>query len=172
MSDLDGFDALIAGSNPSMVVVSAAAGDEVDACLVGFHSQCSIEPVRYAVWLSKANHTHRLAVQAEVLGVHWLRPSQRDLASSVGSVSLDRRADKMAAIPWHRGPGGAVLIDDVAGSFVGRVVHTHDDGDHVCFVLEPCSATGDGEDVLRFDAVRDLDPGHDADPSKPPREPG
>ena len=40
--------------------------------MVGFHSQCSVDPGRFAVWLSKANHTYGVALRAEVFAVHFL----------------------------------------------------------------------------------------------------
>ena len=51
-----------------MFVVGAAADGDADACLVGFTSQCSIEPPRFAVFLSKANHTYELASRADDAG--------------------------------------------------------------------------------------------------------
>jgi flavin reductase (DIM6/NTAB) family NADH-FMN oxidoreductase RutF len=158
------FDGLVAAGNTAMVVVAAADGDEADACLVGFHCQCSIDPVRYAVWLSKANRTFRLAERARALTVHWLAQEHRDLAAAAGSVSLDDDPAKMRRVRWHAGPEGAPVLDDAPGGMVGLVLHTHDDGDHVCFVLEPVAAwRHDLRDVLRFDDVRGLEPGHEAD---------
>ena len=43
---------IVAGLDAAMVVVTVAVGDERDGCLVGFHSQSSIDPRRYVVWLS------------------------------------------------------------------------------------------------------------------------
>jgi flavin reductase (DIM6/NTAB) family NADH-FMN oxidoreductase RutF len=60
-----------------MVIVTAAANGERSGCLVGFHSQCSIEPLRWAVWISRVNHTWPVARAARVLGVHF--PSVDDL---------------------------------------------------------------------------------------------
>jgi flavin reductase (DIM6/NTAB) family NADH-FMN oxidoreductase RutF len=166
-ADLDRatFDALVAAGNTAMVVVAATDGDEVDACLVGFHCQCSIEPLRYAVWLSKANHTYRLARGARALAVHWLNREDRDLAAATGSVSLDRDPAKMTRLDWSPGPDGAPMLDDAPGGFVGSIERLHDDGDHVCFVLDPVVAwrRDPVDDVLRFADVRALEPGHDAD---------
>jgi flavin reductase (DIM6/NTAB) family NADH-FMN oxidoreductase RutF len=170
--DQDAFDALIEASDPSMVVVAARAEGEVDACLVGFHTQCSIDPLRYAVWLSKANHTYHVAKRAGLLAVHWLPQGDLSLASRVGSVTLDGDRAKMDALAWHVRPDGAVELDGARGLFVGRVVGVHDDGDHVCFVLEPVDAHGEQGAVLRFSEARRLDAGHDADPSVPPRSGG
>src|SRR5689334_11139698 len=64
------FDLIVADLDYPLFVVSAAAGDDADACLVGFTSQCSIEPRRFAVFLSKKNHTYEVAGRASVLIVH------------------------------------------------------------------------------------------------------
>ena len=63
--------------DPALVVITAADGAERAGCLVGFHSQCSIGPDRYAVWLSKANHTYRVGMLAEVFAVHFLGAEDR-----------------------------------------------------------------------------------------------
>src|SRR3982750_801842 len=56
-----------------MLIVTAAAGGQRAGCLVGFATQCSIDPPRMLVCVSKANHTYRVAVDADVLAVHFLR---------------------------------------------------------------------------------------------------
>lgn len=161
----EAFDALVAAANTSMVVVTASAGDETDACLVGFHCQCSIDPLRYAVWLSKANHTYRIASRARFLAVHWLATGDHELARAAGAVTLDDDPAKMQRVTWHAGPEGAPVLDDAAGGMVGRIEHRHDDGDHMCFVVTPVAAwhRGDASDVLRFTDVRDIEAGHDAE---------
>lgn len=163
------FDRTIAAANPSMVIVTARAGDELDACLVGFHSQCSIDPLRYAVWLSAANRTTDIARNASALRVHWIAAHRRDLAELAGGQSLDRHPDKMAQLRWRDAGDGTVLLDGANGSIAGPIVHRHDDGDHVCFVIEPFDATPATDPVLRYTDVRHIAPGHDADPSAPPR---
>lgn len=180
MSDLDdspdhagfdetAFDRTIATANSAVVIVTARAGDEVDACLVGFHSQCSIDPLRYAVWLSAANHTTRIARDASALRVHWIAEDRRDLAEIAGGQSLDRNPDKMTQLRWRDAGDGTALLDDANGSIAGTVVRSHDDGDHVCFVIKPFDASPATEPVLRFTDVHGIVAGHDADPSVPPR---
>jgi hypothetical protein len=39
-------------------------------------------------------------------------------------------------------------------------VETLDVGDHVAFVLEPDDGAAERADVIGFDTVRDIDPGH------------
>jgi flavin reductase (DIM6/NTAB) family NADH-FMN oxidoreductase RutF len=157
------FDALVGATDPAMIVVTAALEDDRDGCLVGFHSQCSIAPERYAVWLSKANRTYRLALLAEHLVVHLLGSGDADLAELFGASTGDE-VDKFASCAWHRDERGAVIVDRLRHRFVGRRHAVIDAGtDHVCFVLEPLEATGDGpSEPLRLSAVGDLTPGHAA----------
>src|SRR5690242_21817117 len=99
----DAFDALTAGTDPAMLVVTTADGDERGGCLVGFHCQSSIDPPRYAVWLSKANHTYRLALHATHLGLHFLGAEHRDLAEHFGTLTGDE-TDKLAGVATEAGP--------------------------------------------------------------------
>jgi flavin reductase (DIM6/NTAB) family NADH-FMN oxidoreductase RutF len=159
------FEALVASMDAAMVVVTAAAGDQRDGCLVGFHSQCSIDPPRYAVWLSVANRTHELAhLGATHLGVHVLGVGDHDLAQLFGGETGDQ-VDKLARCDWDAGPGGVPLLRRCPTRFVGRIVESAAGvGDHDGFVLDVVEATVDGDRVvpLRLAAATDIDPGHDA----------
>ena len=66
------FDRIAATIDPPMVIVTTRAGDEMDGCLVGFSTQCSIDPLRYLVGLSVTNRTYELAMRASTLVVHVL----------------------------------------------------------------------------------------------------
>ncbi|MGW0419027.1 flavin reductase family protein [Streptomyces sp. NPDC003015] len=161
-----GMDAFIDRLDPDMCVVTAATDGDRAGCLVGFASQCSIEPVRYAVWLSKANRTYRVARTADRLAVHLLTREQRGLAELFGGETGDR-TDKFAQVRWREEAGGAVVLEDAAAWFVGKVVQRVEGGDHVGFVLEP-EAWGDREDtggakLLRLSDAVSISPGHPAD---------
>jgi hypothetical protein len=54
----DHFGTIASSLDAALIVVTAAEGRQRAGCLVGFHSQSSIEPWRYCVWLSKANYTY------------------------------------------------------------------------------------------------------------------
>ncbi len=86
--DSDAFDGLMSSLDTPLVVVTTAVGDERGGCLVGFHAQSGIDPGRYCLWLSKANHTYRLALRSTHLGVHFLTEDQLWLAE------LLRHADR------------------------------------------------------------------------------
>ncbi|MGQ4435554.1 flavin reductase family protein [Streptomyces sp. SAS_260] len=161
MTELDPFTDLL---DPPMYVVTTEADGERAGCLVGFGSQCSIEPARFMVWLSKANRTFRVAEHAERLTVHLLRRDQVHLARLFGGETGDR-IDKFADVPWHPGPGGSPVLDEAPAWFVGRVENRIDGGDHVGFLLAPETVTNTRDDAvtpLALSDALDIDPGHPA----------
>ena len=170
--DTDGFDRIATSLDSPMVVVTTAAGDERAGCLVGFHTQVSIEPRRYAVWLSKANHTFRVALLARHLVVHLLMSDNRDLAELFGTESGDD-IDKFGRCEWRSIDEGLPRLTDCrAGMVLHRTGLFDDGGDHVCFVGEPVDVWEDGSfDPLRLSDVSDLDAGHEvAERPLPPTE--
>ncbi|MBL1104108.1 flavin reductase [Streptomyces sp. 5-8] len=143
-----------------MCVVTAVAGGERAGCLVGFASQCSIQPPRFAVWLSKANRTYRVARTAQCLTVHLLTRDQRDLAELFGGETGDE-VDKFARLDWREGHAGAAVLDGAAAWFVGTVLHRVDGGDHVGHVLEPVQwGGGPGGPLLRLSDAVSIEAGH------------
>src|SRR5213082_262772 len=134
--DLAAFESIVKHLEYPMFVVSAAADGDVDACLVGFTSQCSIDPPRFAAFLSTANHTFEVARSADVVVVHRLRADQHSLAEHFGGTSAFDEPSKLSVCTWHPGPGGAPVIAD-CDWFAGRILKRFDTGDHVAFVLAP-----------------------------------
>jgi 5-amino-6-(5-phosphoribosylamino)uracil reductase len=162
VTTVEAFNEIMGDNELPMVVITASDGRERGGCLAGFHAQASIDPPRYMVWISKKNHTYRLARGAEVLAVHFPSAEQRDLAVLFGTETGDE-VDKFAECAWHAGPADATIVDAVARWFVGRITGTMDTGDHVGFLLEPLDGEcGDWSGQLGFQAVKDLDAGHDA----------
>ena len=158
-----GFPDLVADLEYPMAVVTCDDGRQHSGCLVGFLSQCSIDPPRMMVWISETNHTHPVALSSDHLGVHLLSSAERDLAELFGSRTGDE-VDKFSRCHWHRGAGGAPVLDDCARWFVGRVLEHRAHGDHTGFLLEPVELSPTGEpwpSQLGFQAVRDLHPGHE-----------
>jgi flavin reductase (DIM6/NTAB) family NADH-FMN oxidoreductase RutF len=154
---------LIGEVDPAMAIVTTAIDGERAGCLIGFHAQCSIEPNRYAVWLSKANRTYRVAMFADAIAVHFPSRDDFDLAELFGGSSGDE-IDKFEQCAWHPGPEGVPLLDRVPNRFVGRQRATLDEGgDHVCFILEPeVVETGGPFEPLRLSAAEKIDAGHPA----------
>ncbi|MFD7994109.1 flavin reductase family protein [Streptomyces mexicanus] len=167
MTGQRGMDGFVGRLNPDMCVVTAVADGRRAGCLVGFASQCSISPLRFVVWLSKANRTFRVAERADRLAVHLLDRDQHALAELFGGRTGDDGVDKFAhAACTAVQDGAAVVLDDAPSWFVGRVVTRTDGGDHVGFVLDPVATGGragaDGPLLRLADAV-DIEPGHPAD---------
>jgi flavin reductase (DIM6/NTAB) family NADH-FMN oxidoreductase RutF len=164
----DALDALMERTDAPMIVVTASYRGERGGCLVGFHSQCSVNPVRYAVWLSKANHTCRVALQASHLGVHFLGPQDRDLAQLFGELSGDE-VDKFARCDMTVGEHDVPLLTTCPDRLVARRTTAMDDGsDHICFVVQPVDAhRGAERPPLRLSDVSELEPGHAAEERAP-----
>lgn len=158
-------DAFVDHLDPELCVVTAEADGERAGCLVGFSSQCSIRPVRYVVWLSKANRTYDIARRADHLAVHLLGHDQYALARLFGGETGDQ-VDKFATVDWSRGPHGTVVLGAARAWLVGRVVDHLAGGDHVGFVLAPeASDTGNapGRRPFRLSDADDITPGHPVD---------
>ena len=168
----DAFDTIMTTLSSPMVVVTTAMGDERAGCLVGFHAQASIEPARYCVWLSKANHTYRVAIRASHLAVHFLTSDDRDLARIFGTETGDD-LDKFDLCDTEPGPHDVPLLSRCANRLVARRVALLDaGGDHVCVLAEPIDVQASASFTpLRLADVSDLDAGHEAEErDDPPTE--
>ena len=162
-SEAHAFEAIVAGLDTPVYVVTAAASGERDGCLVGFASQCSIKPPRFAVWLSKENRTYRIAQAAATLVVHLLRQGDQDLANLFGAETGDE-VDKLQDVDWRPGPGGCPVLDR-CDWFAGTVTERIDTGDHIAFVLDPhggvCERSGTRQ--LGMHDIGDIEAGHPID---------
>ncbi|MGI8810640.1 MAG: flavin reductase family protein [Acidimicrobiales bacterium] len=156
------FSDLVGDLDYPMMIVTAAAGGERAGCLVGFATQCSIEPPRFAVWLSRKNHTFRVAQEAEVLAVHFPSSDDGTLAQLFGGETGDD-TDKFARCRWREGSGQVPVLQDCARWFTGRVIEHFPTEDHVGFLLEPLEASsGPWAGQLGFQLARHISPGHEA----------
>jgi len=155
------FNELVSVIDYPMFVVTAASGDERSGCLAGFAAQCSINPPRFMVWLSKNNHTFRTASRAAALGIHFLSSDQRSLAELFGTETGDQ-TDKFGRCRW-RAVHGTPVLTDCSRWFVGRVIERLDTGDHVAFMIEPLDGgASPWSGQLGFQSLHDLTPGHPA----------
>jgi flavin reductase (DIM6/NTAB) family NADH-FMN oxidoreductase RutF len=161
----DRFHDIAADLDYPMLIVTAAADDERAGCLVGFATQCSIDPVQFLVWLSKKNHTCRVAMRSPLLNVHFPSSTDRALAELFGGETGDS-VDKFSRCRWREGTSGVPVLSDCARWFSGRVldrVGGNGRADHTGFVLEPVDgAVGPWPGPLRLQQVLDIDPGHEA----------
>ena len=167
--DRDVFDALMADVDPVMIIVTTASDGVRAGCLVGFHTQCGIDPVEYAVWLSKANNTYRIGALSETFAVHVLAKEHHDLAELFGGQT-EEEVDKFQRCDWTPGPDGVPLLDAVADRFVATRHAWLDPGaDHVCLVLRPVLAEhGDADDWFRLADASAIEPGHEAEERQRP----
>src|SRR3954470_16522668 len=94
-SGTSAFHDLMADLDGPMVVVTVAGG----GCLVGFSTQYSIDPPRHLVCISKKNHTHALAMTADVLAVHVLDVDDAHVAEVFGELTGDA-VDKLSLVAW------------------------------------------------------------------------
>ncbi len=168
----DGFGAIAASLDSPLIVVTAAEGGERAGCLVGFHCQASIDPLRYCVWLSKANHTYRVALRATHLAVHFLTAADLPLATRFGTLTGDHE-DKFAGLRTASGPGGVPLLADCPHWLAAhRTALLDEGGDHVCVVTEPQAGHGGAPfPPLRLSQAAHLEPGHGTrERPRPPTE--
>ena len=157
----DAFDRLVGRLDYPLFVATVAAGDERDGCLIGFATQCSIEPPRFIACISNKNRTYRLAREADVLVVHVVPEDARDVAELFGGETGDE-VDKLAHADWRPGPGGAPVLSACPQWFAGRIVERFEVGDHVAHLLEPIDAASGGGGQMGFQEARDIEPGHEA----------
>jgi flavin reductase (DIM6/NTAB) family NADH-FMN oxidoreductase RutF len=159
----DAFARIVATLDAPMTIVTATDGSQLAGCLIGFETQCSMEPRRWLVCVSKVNATYAIARAASVLVVHLLRADQHALARLFGAET-GFHADKFAHCAWRSGPGGTPIL---AGCdwIAGRVIERVDAGDHVAHLLDVIDAGQEhpaGSPDLGFQAARDIPPGNPA----------
>jgi flavin reductase (DIM6/NTAB) family NADH-FMN oxidoreductase RutF len=148
---------------PMLVVTTRSATGEQAGCLVGFATQCSIDPAHFLVCLSKRNHTYETAKRADLLVVHVLRDEDKELARHFGEETGDA-VDKFVEVEWKPGPGRVPVLTGVDW-FAGRIQQRFDGGDHVAHLIAvlPDGRASNAETAqLGFSSAHDLDPGHDA----------
>jgi len=159
---MDAFDRIAGNLDYPMTVVTAVAGDERAGCLVGFSAQCSIDPPRLMVWLSKENRTTRVAQRASTLVVHFLAQDQGDLATLFGGTTGDE-VDKFSRCRWEPGPDGVPRLCDCSRWVAGHVVERFETGDHIGHLLDLIDGeAGEWSGQLGFQQVKDLAAGHPA----------
>ncbi|RSM91461.1 flavin reductase family protein [Kibdelosporangium aridum] len=156
------FNELLGELDYPMLVVTAAGNGRQAGCLVGFASQCSIEPPRFMVWLSKKNYTYVVARETDVLGVHVLSTQNTELATLFGTLT-GFTADKFSQCRWRTGPEGVPVLSDCPQWFVGEVLQRFDTGDHEGLLLQPAVvAKSPGAGQTGFQRVKSLKPGNEA----------
>lgn len=159
-----GLDDLMGSVDSPLIVVTTSAEGERAGCLIGFHSQGSIDPEHYCFWLSKANHTYRVALRADHFAVHFLTTADHGLARHFGSRS-GSEADKFTGLDLTVTEDGVPLLADLPNRLlVERIAMLDDGGDHVCTTARVTSVEVAGDfTALRPSQLGDLTPGHGSD---------
>jgi flavin reductase (DIM6/NTAB) family NADH-FMN oxidoreductase RutF len=156
------FESIVGRLDYPMFVVTAAVGDERAGCLVGFATQCSIDPARFLVCMSDKNRTTRLLEGGDAMVVHLVPEDAGHIVELFGGETGDE-TDKFARCDWRPGPEGLPVLSDCPSWFAGRIVERAPLGDHVGHVLEPFA----GEDAsaggwFPFSRAKEIEPGHEA----------
>ncbi|KAB1946100.1 flavin reductase family protein [Brevibacterium linens] len=159
-----GLDDLMGSVDSPLIVVTTSAEGERAGCLVGFHSQASIDPEHYCFWLSKANHTYRVALRSERFAVHFLTDVDRESARHFGSLS-GMGTDKFAGLDFTVTEDGVPLLADLPNRLIVERIAMLDDGsDHVCLTARVLATEAEGGFAsLRPSQLGDLSPGHSAE---------
>jgi len=153
-------EAFVNATDYPLYIVTASADDELSGCLAGFVTQASIDPVRFLICVSKANHTFGVAQRSKGLGLHLLGSDQREVASLFGEQTGDQ-IDKFKRVVWSTGSTGVPILSDCAAWVEGTVVDRISGGDHEAFLVTitgGCSGGRAGR-FMRTDAT-DFEAGH------------
>jgi flavin reductase (DIM6/NTAB) family NADH-FMN oxidoreductase RutF len=160
-SAAEAFDTLVGRLDYPMFIVTVGDERERAGCLVGFATQCSVDPPRFAVCLSKNNRTFRVANDVDAMGVHVVPEDAGDLAGLFGGETGDD-TEKFARCEWQPGPSGIPVLERCPAWFAGSVLERLDAGDHMLFLLEPFAGeAGEGGQFSSLLAMR-IEPGHEA----------
>ena len=160
---MEAFDALVEALDYPMFIATTAAGGERAGCLVGFATQCSIDPPRFLVCVSDKNRTHRVLERgADAIAIHVVPRAAAGLVELFGGETGDDE-DKFARCEWSPGPEGLPVLADCPSWFAGRIVSRTPLGDHVGYALEPFAGeAGDDGPAFPFSRAKRVEPGHEA----------
>ena len=163
MTEVGAFDRLVARLDYPMFIATTAAAGERSGCLVGFATQCSIDPARFIVCVSDKNRTYRvLESGADAMVVHVVPEDGGDLVELFGGETGDEE-DKFERCDWRPGPDGVPVLEDCPSWFAGRIVDRVPLGDHVGHVLEPFDGRAGYEGrAFPFSRAKRVEPGHEA----------
>lgn len=155
------FTKLMGMLNYPVFIVTTAVRDRREGCVIGFATQTSVHPGRFLACLSRENRTFRLAREADALAVHLVAREQIELVELFGGETGDE-IDKFERCEWSSGPQGMPILDGCPGWFVGTIGSRHDLGDHEGYLLSPVAACHGARELLYFQDVKDIEPGHHA----------
>jgi flavin reductase (DIM6/NTAB) family NADH-FMN oxidoreductase RutF len=158
------FQSIVGRIDYPMYIVTALVGEERDGCLVGFTTQCSIDPPRFLVCMSDKNRTTRLVERgrADALVVHLVPEDAQHIVELFGGETGDD-TDKFDRCEWTAGPEGIPLLADCPSWFAGRILERVPLGDHIGHVLEPFAGEESSDaGWFPFSRAKEMEPGHEA----------
>lgn len=158
------FQTLMGSVNSALVVVTTSVENTQAGCLVGYHSQASIAPQHYCIWLSKANHTYRVGLRATHFAVHFLTADDLALAQQFGTHS-GQHVNKFADLDVATDAQAMPLLADCPNHMVlERISLLDNGGDHVCVTGKVVSAHSNEKFTpLRVADIGKLAPAHGSD---------
>ncbi|HEX4244809.1 MAG TPA: flavin reductase family protein, partial [Acidimicrobiales bacterium] len=160
MPAADAIASLVSRLDYPLFVVTVSSSEERSGCLVGFVTQCSIQPPRYLVCISKENHTFDVSRKATALALHLLGRDQHHVASVFGEETGDD-VDKFAQVSWTDGVTGSPVLSECAAWMEGAIIDRVDVGDHVACLVDPVAGgLGSHDGQFTLSDAGDLEPGH------------
>ena len=143
------FDIVAAGLRSSPAFVTASVNGDHAGCVVRFHTQCGIDPIRYAVWLPTRGSTYALSRHATHIAVHVLDDSGEPVEGLLTTAG-DVPAAVFDRCDWRPGPGGVPLLASCASYLVLEVVSSRvDHGGYACLIGELVHVHARGVSVQR-----------------------
>jgi flavin reductase (DIM6/NTAB) family NADH-FMN oxidoreductase RutF len=160
---VEAFESLVGSLEYPMFIATTRGAGERSGCLVGFATQCSIDPPRFLVCVSDKNRTYRvIEAGAEAMVVHLVPAGADELVELFGGETGDDD-DKFERCEWSEGPDGVPVLAACPSWFAGWLVDRVRLGDHVGYVLEPFEGRAEGAvDPYPFSRAKRVEPGHEA----------
>jgi flavin reductase (DIM6/NTAB) family NADH-FMN oxidoreductase RutF len=155
-------DRILMSLDYPLLVVTTATSQTRGGCLVGFSTQCSVDPLLLLICISRQNRTCRVADAAPGLAIHGISEAERDLAELFGGETGDE-TDKFEHCEWSTGNLGLPILARAPGWIAGTIEARFDAGDHIAHVVKPTAAELRRPfDPLPTRGATDIEPGHDA----------
>ena len=155
-------DRILTSLDYPLLVVTTADTKTRGGCLVGFSTQCSVDPVLLLICISRNNRTCRVAEGAPGLAIHCVSEAEHDLAELFGGETGDE-TDKFEHCDWSRGHLGLPILARAPAWIAGTIEARIDAGDHIAHLVKPTAAElRRSFDPLPTRSGTDIDPGHEA----------
>ncbi len=112
-------------------IVGVGRENAVNAFTAAWVMQVSFKPTLLALSISPQHRSYALLKDSGAYSVNVLGAGQAELAQHFGQSGL---ADKLGAVPWHKGSLGVPVLDAVPAWLECQVMQELPAGDHVLVV--------------------------------------